>query len=676
MTDDESSELSSISSLSAPPSDDESDIQLEEKHGILKFFHKVDKNPALEPKEPSPPPRKREPSPPHEYVLADNPDIAFIVMFRARFTEAFPKSLANFGPQELERDVVEQIPGERVEAFLCALLGLLLNRKQDVKPGHYNRALEEAIQTHKSQWAKNWESKNPLSGSATFSSMTPVERLTLLRALVEWTLSSSDVVKTMINQGYKNRHEDDLNITLSVQPWGSDGDKRRYFLIEGNDDTAFRVYRESNPAGVQRTWWSVAGTIDELKALSEKLETNDGGPKARALAKRINNSIPRFEATEEKRKRREYRLLRKEAFKRPETGFSVYEGRTRGKRMKYTYSDDEDDFNSDSTNRRSTRNTRNHTPAEPSGLVTTASGRQVRAPTRLNAESASTGAPSAPPSVQDDTYNEDAEMTQDEPVGPTGRPRRSAAVNHGTNGWRSSKKRKSEEYESGEEDDGGSSPDFGDDEEDGDVVLDEEDEEEDEFAEDEVVDDDDDLVDDVAAPKSPAIFKFPIKATIGQDGKAKMVPGPPPAVSGLIKRKYPRAAHRNIVISDESSTPNTPGGGMGRRDEDDDDNEDDEDSVQDEPEEEPPAAESIAVVIKPRPATASVTEASTATITKATNGNGVVAHPGTPIKAASNGGPQQQPPTTAALAFRGSPEKPPAAATAAAALPRPATIDV
>lgn len=54
-------------------------------------------------------------------------------MFRARFTDAFPKSLANFGPQELERDIVESIPGERVEHFLCALLSLLLNRKQDVK---------------------------------------------------------------------------------------------------------------------------------------------------------------------------------------------------------------------------------------------------------------------------------------------------------------------------------------------------------------------------------------------------------------------------------------------------------------------------------------------------------------------------------------------------------------
>ena len=54
-------------------------------------------------------------------------------MFRSRFTEAFPKSLPNFGPQELERDVVDTIPGEGVEHLLCALLGLVLNRKQDVK---------------------------------------------------------------------------------------------------------------------------------------------------------------------------------------------------------------------------------------------------------------------------------------------------------------------------------------------------------------------------------------------------------------------------------------------------------------------------------------------------------------------------------------------------------------
>ncbi|KAI1085831.1 hypothetical protein F5B20DRAFT_575333 [Whalleya microplaca] len=487
MADDESSELSSISSLSSAPSEDEGDIQLKREKGILKFFHKLPKGtkPAEPEKEASPPPRKRSPSPPHDYVLADNPDIAFIVMFRSRFNDSLPKSLANFGPQELERDVTESTPGERIEHFLCAVLGLLLNRKQDVKPGHYNRALEDAISSHKNQWAKDWEHKNPLSGGKTFTAMGPTERLTLLRTLVIWTLSSSDAVKAIINQSYKgNRHEDDLNQPLSVQPWGADSDRRRYFLIEGLDDTNFRVYRESNPAGFNRTWWSVAGSIEELKVLVDKLQNADGGPKAKKLAQKMLAAIPRFEATEEKRKRREYRLLRKEQFKRPEPGFSMYEGRTRGKRMKYTYSDDED-FLSDSTNnRRSTRNTGTTTPAEPAAPVTTASGRQIKAPSRMTVDASNNIVTTSP-------TQENAGVTSKESsVGPSGRPRRSAAVNHGTNGWASSKTKGYNSMDDDDDDDV-SSPELGDDEEEDHLPDADSEEDEDDFDEDEEMLDDD-----------------------------------------------------------------------------------------------------------------------------------------------------------------------------------------
>lgn len=77
MSDDDSSELSSA------PSDIE-DLKLEKKDGILKFFSKVSKKPAAPraPASPSPPPR--EPSPPHEYVLADNPDIAVSLQYLCR----------------------------------------------------------------------------------------------------------------------------------------------------------------------------------------------------------------------------------------------------------------------------------------------------------------------------------------------------------------------------------------------------------------------------------------------------------------------------------------------------------------------------------------------------------------------------------------------------------------
>ena len=104
--------------------------------------------------------KKRPVSPPHEYVLADNPDIAVshdyaryieknyisyrgmshlycsgqvICMFRSRFSDAFPKSLPQFGPQDIEQGVSESILGEIAEKILCALLGLVMNRKKDVE---------------------------------------------------------------------------------------------------------------------------------------------------------------------------------------------------------------------------------------------------------------------------------------------------------------------------------------------------------------------------------------------------------------------------------------------------------------------------------------------------------------------------------------------------------------
>ncbi|KAI9746509.1 MAG: hypothetical protein M1818_000222 [Claussenomyces sp. TS43310] len=509
MLSDDSSELSSA------PSDLESDIELPKKEGILRFFSKASGKASVPKVEDSPPPPDREPSPPHEYVLADNPDIAFIVMFRSRFTEAFPKSLANFGPQELERGVVDTAPGEYVEHLLCALLGLLLNRKQDVKyvavpaseSGHYNRALEEAVQTHKSQWARDWESKNPLSGGATFTSMSPAQRLTLLRTLILWALSSSDVVKGMIAASYKQtRQEDDLNQPLSVQPWGSDAYKRKYYLIEGLDDTNFRIYKESS--GINRTWWSVAGDIEELKALADRLSKDDGGQKARVLAGKMRNAIPRFEATEEKRKRREYRQIRKQQFKRPEPNFSSYEGRTRGKRMKYTYSDDDDDeVYSDATSRRSTKNTGTNTPAE-TGPTVTSSGRQVKSRQGgAYGESMLSGMSSKAVAVGG--YDGvGGEPTEEDDTSVGNRPRRAAALNDAQGGCHI------EGYNSVDamdDEEDASEQDYGDDEDDEHVDVESDEDDQDDFSDDDAVDDGMDLDLDNLQEQKSLVVKLPVK---------------------------------------------------------------------------------------------------------------------------------------------------------------------
>lgn len=68
-------------------------------------------------------------------------------MFRARFHEVFPRSTPHFGPQDIERGVVELPPGDYIERLLCALLGLVLNRKKDVEYAHLVPPLSESYHT-------------------------------------------------------------------------------------------------------------------------------------------------------------------------------------------------------------------------------------------------------------------------------------------------------------------------------------------------------------------------------------------------------------------------------------------------------------------------------------------------------------------------------------------------
>ena len=57
----------------------------------------------------------------------------FLVMFRSRFSDLFPRSLSHLGPQDIENGVVGFEVSDQVERFLCAILGLVLNRKKEVE---------------------------------------------------------------------------------------------------------------------------------------------------------------------------------------------------------------------------------------------------------------------------------------------------------------------------------------------------------------------------------------------------------------------------------------------------------------------------------------------------------------------------------------------------------------
>lgn len=206
-----------------------------------------------------------------------------------------------------------------------------------------------------------------------------IPQLVLLKTLVLWALHSSDAVNAAIKGAYKqSRRDDDRNQPKAIQPWFSDTWRRKYYLIEGQEDTQFRIYRE-NDGKTSKTnqWFSVAGGIEEVKSLAEKLQQEMPGNQARIIADKINMAVPRWEAGEEKRRRKEYRQARKAAFARPEPGFSLYEGRTRGKRMRYTY-DDDIDFVDDSDGLSLRNRSGASTPFDEPRPMVTASGRHVK----------------------------------------------------------------------------------------------------------------------------------------------------------------------------------------------------------------------------------------------------------------------------------------------------------
>ncbi len=106
-------------------------------------------------------------------------------------------------------------------------------------------------------------------------------------------------MQAFLKESYRQvRHEDDLNQPLSVQPWGQDSDKRRYWLVEGREDTEFRLYREAKVKSANPTWWSVAGNIDELKSLGERLK-EEGSQASKRLSEKIDLAIPRLEMAQE-----------------------------------------------------------------------------------------------------------------------------------------------------------------------------------------------------------------------------------------------------------------------------------------------------------------------------------------------------------------------------------------
>ncbi|KAK9448751.1 uncharacterized protein V1518DRAFT_374249 [Limtongia smithiae] len=337
-------------------------------------------------------PKKRmEPNPPEPKY---SPDISVLVMFRSRFSELFD-GVPDLSPQDFEEGLITTPASYNVEAFLARTLTLVLNRKKNIEPGHFGRPLEEAVSSY---GAAYWGMRNPtgpLPSGRRFVNLQWEDRLEILLALVHWALTASDGVRAVLAEGYSgSRTEDDRTCPLAVSPIGMDGERRRYYLIEGQNETRFRLFQETNPRKRLVNWTSIASTAVELAAFMTKIQATDTSRNARILCERLSKAMPRLEAADLRWKRLWYRQNRKQQLEQSasyatEVDGGMYHGRTRGKKVNYNDEDYglEDDYADGAlsaiTRGNGTRRSSPGTDSSTTGsapVYTTNSGRASRRP--------------------------------------------------------------------------------------------------------------------------------------------------------------------------------------------------------------------------------------------------------------------------------------------------------
>ncbi|KAG5437681.1 hypothetical protein PCANB_000718 [Pneumocystis canis] len=286
-------------------------------------------------------------------------DIAYIVIFRNRFSQGI------LGEPEALDKIVE---------LLCRLVTLCLNRKKAVESKHFSHALNESVDAHIKHLDPSWCGYNPLHRNRGFYSLDASNKLKLLCCLVDWCLMSSEAVRSFIDENYKNSTSNDTKNALSVNPLGKDGKNRKLWLIEGND-TPFRVYRESKSRSGSIKWESIAGTADELRQYAQSL-SNDSSSDAITLVPKILEQVcPRVEKAQIRRDKLEANRARLAALNIESTLIGM---RTRGKRIKYTFTDDDDDSDAQI----SMFKHKNYFHSNNESVRYTASGRMIRRPKR------------------------------------------------------------------------------------------------------------------------------------------------------------------------------------------------------------------------------------------------------------------------------------------------------
>ncbi|KAI8357501.1 hypothetical protein B0O80DRAFT_289988 [Mortierella sp. GBAus27b] len=264
-------------------------------------------------------------------------EIAFVYGFLLKFRPLLRQNspLQEISMESLEEGLLSRTPNACIEEVHTNLLSNLVNRKKGVDGGAWQRVFMDTLDAkHKSNDLEY--DYNPLRYYRDYYRIPPEDRVHLLKALVHWVLQEGPVIRNGIEED---------NEYYVIEPFGADQAKRVYWYFGGT----FRIFRETkNPKKKSTGWETVAVNLDEIKVLADSFEGTSSKPE-KALQIRLREEI--IQPAEERIIQNQLKQERLE--KRMHKLAQLHElaatrtTRTRSCRVnqpKYTFDDDEDEF--------------------------------------------------------------------------------------------------------------------------------------------------------------------------------------------------------------------------------------------------------------------------------------------------------------------------------------------
>ncbi|KAF9906060.1 hypothetical protein EC991_001068 [Linnemannia zychae] len=277
-----------------------------------------------------------------ESNLRTNSTVALIYGFLTKFRPLLRQTcpLREVSIEDIESGLTATEANAFIEEIHANLLSNMLNRKKAVDATTWQKVLSETLDGKLKTGELEYD-QNPLRYYGNYYLIPTPDRAYILKALIDWVLQEGLVVR----QGIEQNHD-----ISRVEPFGFDQARRVYWHF---GDGTLMMYRETKGAKKRKpVWETVASNLEELKTLADSFEkTVSKAEKAMREKLRVEIIEPEEERIVNeklKQERQEKKLQRiAELHQLAATRSTRTRSSNRLNAPKYTFDDDEDEFEED-----------------------------------------------------------------------------------------------------------------------------------------------------------------------------------------------------------------------------------------------------------------------------------------------------------------------------------------